>query len=74
MAVIETHRRHGFRAATPARLTAVMRSLALSMREWNDVRATRAALRKLSDRELEDIGLNRGDIETLDFQSIRTTN
>ncbi|HHS88877.1 MAG TPA: DUF1127 domain-containing protein [Rhodobacteraceae bacterium] len=51
-----------------------MRSLALSMREWNDVRATRAALRKLSDRELEDIGLNRGDIETLDFQSIRTTN
>lgn len=30
---------------------------------WNDVRRTRAVLSKLSDRELHDIGLCRGDIE-----------
>ena len=29
---------------------------------WNDRRATRNALAKLSDRELDDIGLTRGDI------------
>lgn len=32
---------------------------------WNDARATRNALAKLSDRELADIGLARGDIETV---------
>ncbi len=32
---------------------------------WNDARVTRDALRKLSDRELDDIGLNRGDIEDI---------
>lgn len=31
--------------------------------QWNDTRATRKALWKLSDRELDDIGLSRGDIE-----------
>lgn len=30
---------------------------------WNDARVTRAALMKLSDRELQDIGLNRWDID-----------
>ena len=32
---------------------------------WYDRRATRNALSALSDRELEDIGLSRGEIETL---------
>jgi uncharacterized protein YjiS (DUF1127 family) len=32
---------------------------------WNDARVTRNALSRLSDRELEDIGLNRGDIEEI---------
>jgi uncharacterized protein YjiS (DUF1127 family) len=32
---------------------------------WNDTRITRKALSKLSDRELDDIGLCRGDIEML---------
>ncbi|WP_171100430.1 MULTISPECIES: DUF1127 domain-containing protein [unclassified Ruegeria] len=31
--------------------------------EWNDARSTRNALNDLSDRELEDIGLCRGDID-----------
>ena len=30
---------------------------------WNDARATRNALSALSDRELSDIGLCRGDID-----------
>jgi uncharacterized protein YjiS (DUF1127 family) len=32
---------------------------------WNDARITRKALSKLSNRELDDIGLCRGDIELL---------
>ena len=32
---------------------------------WNQARRTRAALEKLSDYELEDIGLSRGDIEAI---------
>lgn len=30
---------------------------------WNDARVTRNALSSLSDRELDDIGLSRGDID-----------
>ena len=37
---------------------------------WNDARVTRSALSALSDRELEDIGLCRGDIERIAEQSI----
>ena len=32
---------------------------------WNDARVTRRALAALSDRELDDIGLCRGDIEQI---------
>ena len=32
---------------------------------WNDARVTRNALSRLSDRELDDIGLCRGDIERI---------
>ncbi|WP_209424902.1 DUF1127 domain-containing protein [Pararhodobacter sp. SW119] len=32
---------------------------------WNDRRITRRELAKLSDRELEDIGLCRADIDTV---------
>lgn len=34
-----------------------------SVARYNEVRATRIALSRLSDRELEDIGLSRADIE-----------
>ncbi|MEL6958628.1 MAG: DUF1127 domain-containing protein [Pseudomonadota bacterium] len=36
-----------------------------SVAAWYDRRATRKALSALTARELDDIGLNRGDIETL---------
>ncbi|MEC3859687.1 DUF1127 domain-containing protein [Mesobacterium sp. TK19101] len=32
---------------------------------WNDARVTRKALSSLTDRELDDIGLNRGDIDVV---------
>ncbi len=49
----DAHGRFGqFIAAARARFTA-----------WNDARVTRNALGRLSDRELEDIGLCRGDID-----------
>ena len=32
---------------------------------WNDRRSTRNSLNKLSERELDDIGLIRGDIDTI---------
>ncbi len=34
-----------------------------TLRAWNDARTTRNALSGLSDRELGDIGLSRGDID-----------
>lgn len=32
---------------------------------WNDARVTRQALSRLSDRELDDIGLTRSDIDAV---------
>lgn len=42
-----------------------VRRLIASASSWNDKRITRKALSRLSDRELEDIGLNRGDIDRI---------
>ncbi len=36
-----------------------------AVRTWNDARTTRNALNSLSERELSDIGLSRGEIETV---------
>jgi uncharacterized protein YjiS (DUF1127 family) len=36
-----------------------------SLIAWNNARMTRSSLSKLSDRELDDIGLCRGDIELI---------
>ena len=48
-----------------AGLVAQVTALVGKISEWNDARVTRNALSKLSDRELEDIGLVRGDIENI---------
>lgn len=57
----------------PARSTLLLILLAVSgqtiaktfgaIAVWNDARVTRKALSQLTDRELDDIGLIRGDIE-----------
>lgn len=43
-------------------------SVFASLAAWNDRRITRRELSKLSDRELEDIGLCRADIDTVIYQ------
>ena len=47
------------------RLGAFFNDIAASVVAWNDARVTRNALASLSDRELEDIGLVRGDIDVV---------
>mgnify|MGYP001801339609 CR=1 FL=1 len=46
-------------------------SMVSSVLGWNQVRRTRDALNKLSDHELEDIGLARGDIESVALKGHR---
>jgi uncharacterized protein YjiS (DUF1127 family) len=45
------------------RMSATFAALASAVISWNDARVTRTSLAQLSDRELDDIGLNRGDID-----------
>lgn len=40
-------------------------SLVSGLIQWNEARRTRAALSQLSNHELEDIGLSRGDIDQI---------
>lgn len=47
------------------RPTSTITKLINTIAGWNDTRVTRKALSKLSDRELDDIGLNRGDIDNI---------
>ncbi|MEZ5911484.1 MAG: DUF1127 domain-containing protein [Paracoccaceae bacterium] len=42
-----------------------LRSIFAALAAWNDARVTRNALSRLSDRELDDIGLCRGDIDAI---------
>lgn len=49
----------------PVRKAGFVTTLIAAIKSWNDARATRAQLNKLSDRELADIGLCRGDIESV---------
>ena len=49
----------GLFGRTGAAITALIGAIVA----WNDARVTRNALAKLTDRELEDIGLVRGDID-----------
>ena len=41
------------------------------LRTWNDARVTRKALSALTDRELNDLGLGRGDIDRVVAQGGR---
>ncbi len=65
MAAFETTRPVAAGAPFGGRVSAVLTSAFASLASWNDARVTRNALGKLSDRELDDIGLCRGDIDTL---------
>lgn len=65
MAAYETSRAVPFGAITVYRLVQVVGHTAEAMKAWNSARITRKALNRLSNRELDDIGLCRGDIELI---------
>lgn len=65
MAAYETSRAAPFGAIATFRAVQIVLSVVDAIRTWNDARLTRAALDKLSDRELDDIGLCRGDIDNI---------
>ncbi len=65
MAAVETTRPAPFGAITTYRAISGLSNVVGVLSAWNDARVTRKALNKLSDRELDDIGLCRGDIEFL---------
>jgi uncharacterized protein YjiS (DUF1127 family) len=52
-------------AASSKGFGAFATSLISAFSAWNDTRKTRTALSQLSDHELNDIGLTRGDINSL---------
>jgi uncharacterized protein YjiS (DUF1127 family) len=63
MAVIETSR-----FAPTARkfiFTAPLIATFVKVKSWNDVHQTRKALKQLSARELEDVGLTYADVDAL---------
>ncbi len=52
-------------ASTSARISHMMTTLFGAVSDWNDARITRKSLSRLSARELDDIGLCRGDIDMI---------
>ena len=48
-----------------ARLQTLLARISGAVIEWNEQRITRNELAKLSDHQLDDLGLTRGDVDTL---------
>ena len=65
MAATETTRPAPFGAISIFRFVNFVGETFALFAAWNDARVTRKALGKLTDRELDDIGLCRGDIEMI---------
>ena len=65
MATYETSRTAPFGAISVFRMVQSVSQVATALQTWNSARVTRNALSKLSNRELDDIGLCRGDIELI---------
>lgn len=62
MAAYDTSRQAPFGASSAHRILSIFGGAFTRLIQWNDNRMTRHALSRLSDRELDDIGLCRGDI------------
>ncbi len=65
MAAIDTTRTTALSTGFTARLVASFTAAFGTFAAWNDARATRKELYKLSEHELNDIGLCRGDIANI---------
>jgi len=64
MAFLDSIRVTAHEHRSGARLRTLASQLADTLVVWNNARITRKQLSHLSDRDLEDIGLSRGDIES----------
>ena len=63
MAIFDTTRSN-YGSARPAnQFSGLFGTLVGSVVAWNDARTTRGSLSRLTDRELDDIGLSRADID-----------
>jgi uncharacterized protein YjiS (DUF1127 family) len=65
MATYETSRTAPLGAISVFRLVQSVDSVATRFQTWNAARITRNSLSRLSNRELDDIGLCRGDIDLI---------
>ncbi|MDW3183675.1 DUF1127 domain-containing protein [Roseobacter sp.] len=65
MATFDTSRTTYGSATVASRFFNTISTAVASVIAWNDARVTRNALASLTDRELEDIGLSRADIDTV---------
>ncbi|MBO9444319.1 DUF1127 domain-containing protein [Ruegeria sp. R14_0] len=65
MAALDTTRTTTGSFGLVGRIGATFASAVNAAIEWNDARVTRNALSGLTDRELEDIGMCRGDIDVV---------
>lgn len=65
MTTLDTTRTTYGVAAFANRVSAYVADLAMNVTAWNDARVTRNALTGLTDRELADIGLERGEIDSI---------
>ena len=71
MAAFDTTRTTYGTAAVANRIAYHVGNMLSAVVAWNDARVTRNALASLSDRELEDIGLSRGDIDAVATSNYR---
>jgi len=67
MAALDTTRTTYGSLTLAGRISSTLVSLVGAVTTWNDARITRNALSRLSNRELEDIGMVRGDIDQIAF-------
>lgn len=65
MALFDTTRTTYGTASAANRFFAALSNVVAAVIAWNDARVTRNALSGLTDRELEDIGLSRADIDAV---------
>ncbi|MGO4916189.1 DUF1127 domain-containing protein [Pseudogemmobacter sp. W21_MBD1_M6] len=65
MAAFDTTRPLATGSSFGSRLSKFVMNTFAAVATWNDARVTRSSLSKLTDRELDDIGLCRGDIEAI---------
>ncbi|MGJ5619367.1 DUF1127 domain-containing protein [Sulfitobacter sp. MF3-043] len=65
MAAFDTTRTAYGSVLAVSRISSFIANIFGNVVAWNDARVTRNALAALSDRELDDIGLIRGDIDVV---------